>query len=103
MSLYALALHAAGARDVALTLLTPKTEAGQQTTLELVRNAESFWAELARMQDEGVFGQLGEMRPEFGYSGELPLATLEIDKKLLEKKWALTHPELAEPGEGEKD
>lgn len=101
LSLYALALHVAGARDVALTLLTPETEAGQQITLELVQNAASFWAELARMQDEGVFGQLGEMRPEFGYSAELPLATLEIDAQLLEKKWALTHPDLAEPDEGE--
>ena len=46
------------------------------------------------MQQSGIFGMKGEIRPGFGYSAPYPLATLAMDADLLEDKWALTHAAL---------
>jgi hypothetical protein len=48
------------------------------------------------MQETGAFGMRGVMRAEYGRSLELPLATLPVEPDVLEEKWALTHPGLAD-------
>lgn len=93
--LYALALAEAGAQQVAVSLLTPDTTAVPQVELGTIRGTTDVWEELIRMQDSGRFGIRGEMRAEYGPSLTLPLATLAVEKDLLEEKWALTHPGLA--------
>ncbi len=91
LALYALAVHALGAEEVRLTLLSPTEEFETQFHLADVLAQKDFWLELHRMQETGVFGMLGAVHADFGYVRKYPLATLAIDPDLLEEKWALTH------------
>lgn len=95
LALYARALQQMGASAVDITLLTPSTRAARQLSLTDLAGFDPFLAVLARLQDTGVFGMRGELRPEFGATSSLPLATLRIDPDLLEEQWAATHPDLA--------
>jgi hypothetical protein len=101
LALYALALRAAGAREVGLSLLTPGVPLdAPQLTLTELDSLEGLWRGLLRMQETGVFGMHGGLREEFGYRGDYPLATLAIDEEILAEKWVRTHPDfyLAEDG-----
>lgn len=100
ISLYALAVAELGAQSVSISLLTANEPAVPQVGLDTLRAEESFWQGLLRMQETGVFGMRGAVRAEYGPSLIVPLATLPIDPARLEEKWALTHPNLAEPEEG---
>ena len=91
LALYALAVHALGAEDVRLTLLSPAEEFEPQFHLADVLAQEEFWRELHRMQETGVFGMFGPVHVDFGYARKYPLATLPIDPDLLAEKWVLTH------------
>jgi hypothetical protein len=95
LALYALAVHAFGAEDVQLTLLSPAEQLESQFHLADVLAQKDFWSELHRMQQTGVFGMLGPVHAEFGFVRKYPLATLPIDTDLLEEKWALTHAAFA--------
>lgn len=92
LALYALALRALGAGEVAITLLTPGTAAAPQLSSADVESLAGFWRGLARMQDTGLFGMRGELRSEFSHTAAMPIATLPVSADLLEEKWALTHP-----------
>jgi len=103
LALYALAVHALGAEDVQLTLLSPAEQLEPQFHLADVLAQKDFWSELHGMQETGVFGMLGPVHTEFGLVRKYPLATLPIDTDLLKEKWALTHPAFAlEPEEAAK-
>jgi hypothetical protein len=95
LALYALALRMLGASSVQLTLLTPAGELEPQFHLNDVIAQKDFWHELYRMQESGVFGMLGEVRPEYGITRVYPLATLAIGSDLLKEKWMMTHPAFA--------
>ena len=99
LALYALALEAAGVREVYISLLNADTEVEPQISLTEVHGAQPMWNEFARMQATGIFGLRGAVRSEFGRSVVLPLATLAVDEDGLEEKWRLTHPDLAEADE----
>lgn len=102
LALYALAVHAAGASNVQLTLLAPNGELEPQFHLQHALAQKDFWRELHHMQESGVFGMLGKVHNEFGVVRSYPLATLAVDPDLLREKWAITHPSLAtEAEEGE--
>jgi len=92
LALYALAVHALGAKDVRLTLLSPAEQLEAQFHLANVLAQKDFWNELHRMQATGVFGMLGPIHADFGFVARYPLATLPIDTDLLKEKWARTHP-----------
>jgi PD-(D/E)XK nuclease superfamily protein len=92
LALYALAVHALGAEDVQLTLLSPAEQLEPQFHLADLLAQKDFWKELHRMQETGVFGMLGPIHADFGFVAKYPLATLPIDTDLLKDKWALTHP-----------
>jgi hypothetical protein len=93
--IYALALQQ-HATNIRASLLTRNTNLDQIVTLDDIVAQNEIWKEMARMQNSGVFGMLGELRSEFKFTGVYPQATLEIDKDLLEQKWARTHPAFAE-------
>jgi hypothetical protein len=95
LSLYALTVHALGASDVRLTLLSPAGDLDPQFALPHVLAQQPFWKELLRMQETGVFGMLGPVHSEFGIVRAYPLATLAVDPDLLQEKWELTHPAFA--------
>ena len=97
LALYALAVHALGAKDVRLTLLSPAGDLEPQFNLTDTLAQKDFWRELHRMQQSGVFGMRGVVHSDFGFSRAYSLATLPIDPDLLEEKWTLTHPAFAEP------
>jgi hypothetical protein len=92
LALYALAVHALGAEQVQLTLLSPAEQLEPQFYLADVLAQKDFWSELRWMQKAGVFGMLGPVHADFGFVRHYPLATLPIDTDLLKAKWALTHP-----------
>ena len=92
LALYALAVHALGAKDVRLTLLSPAEELESQFQLPHVFAQKEFWRELHQMQKRGVFGMLGPVHRDFGFVRKYPLATLSIDPDLLKAKWIMTHP-----------
>src|SRR5438874_1491477 len=66
LALYALAVHALGAEDVQLTLLSPAEQLEPQFHLADVLAQKDFWSELHGMQETGVFGLLGPVHTEFG-------------------------------------
>ena len=95
LALYALALRAAGAKDVGLSLLTPGSPlTAPQLTIAQLDELGGLWQGLLAMQQTGVFGMHGALRSEYGPRGEYPLATLAIDEDILAGKWAATHPDL---------
>jgi PD-(D/E)XK nuclease superfamily protein len=99
LALYALAVHAVGAEDVRLTLLSPAEQLEPQFRLADALAQKDFWSELHRMQQTGVFGMLGPVHADFGFVEKYPLATLPIDIDLLADKWAMTHPAFVLEGE----
>jgi hypothetical protein len=92
LALYALAVHALGAQQVQLTLLSPPEQLERQFCLADALAQKDFWSELHRMQQTGVFGMLGPVHADFGFVEKYPFATLPIDIDLLAEKWAMTHP-----------
>ena len=100
LALYALALRAAGARAVGLSLLAPgiSLDAAQLNVAHLDA-LDPLWGVLLRMQETGVFGMHGPLRHEFGFRRSHPLATLAIDEEILAEKWGLTHPGFADAEE----
>lgn len=101
IALYALALQARGAAAVTANVVRPGEPVEEGLTQAAVAGATSVWQTLAAMQDRGVFGMNGELRPEFGVPRVYPLATLAVDDETLATKWALTHPQLAREEEEE--
>ena len=92
LGLYALAARQLGASTVKLTLLNRSSELAPQFCLEDVAAQSDFWNELHRMQESGVFGMLGPVRPKYSASPAYPLATLTVDPEIVNEKWAITHP-----------
>jgi hypothetical protein len=95
LGLYALALRALGAREVGASILSSAVRkvAPQLSAADLAPHSAVF-ADLAAMQQTGIFGMKGELRPAFGFSPAYPLATLTIDDEILEDKWQRTHENL---------
>lgn len=101
LAIYGLAVRHFGARQVWLSLLSPilRADAPQLPAAELAEEADIF-AELARMQQTGIFGMLGAIRSSrFVFTPDYPLATLAIDQFILGDKWDATHPALAKEEE----
>ncbi len=96
LGLYALAVRQLGAADVFLSIVSPAVRDVQpQLSIGDIGAHADVFEELARMQQSGVFGMYGQLRPAFGYGRPYPLATVAIDPDLLDAKWELTHPALA--------
>jgi hypothetical protein len=95
LGLYALALRALGANEVGASILSlaVRKVSPQLSAADLAPHSGVF-ADLAEMQQTGLFGMKGELRPAFGYSAVYPLATLPIDQEILEDKWQHTHKNL---------
>jgi PD-(D/E)XK nuclease superfamily len=95
LGLYALALRALGAADVGASILSSAVRkvAPQLFVADLAPHTAVF-TDLAAMQQTGVFGMKGELRPAFGYSPTYPLAMLPIDEEILEDKWQRSHENL---------
>jgi hypothetical protein len=96
LALYALALQQLGAPSFRVSLLTPDLNLDEpQLTEADLPTDHALWQGLCAMQESGIFGMRGELRSEFAFNDDYPLATLAIDSSVLDEKWALTHPRLA--------
>jgi hypothetical protein len=95
LGLYALALRALGASEVGASILSSAVRkvAPQLSAADLAPHTAIF-GDLVAMQQTGIFGMKGELRPAFGFSTAYPLATLSIDDEILEDKWQRTHENL---------
>lgn len=92
IALYLLALQAQGAARVTGQVLTPEGKFGGELEAEEAASAGRVWKTLISMQEEVRLGLRGELRPEFSFGSDYPLATLAIDPDLIEERWSLTHP-----------
>lgn len=95
IALYLLALRSRGAAEVSGQILVPGGSLKAQLDADGALSATHLWEALISIQDEVRLGMRGELRPEFSFSCDYPLATLAIDPDLLEVRWNLTHPSLA--------
>ena len=95
LGLYALAANQSGARQVEVSLVSPLVRPlhPQMSGGDFTSEVEIF-AELARMQQTGIFGMHGPLRSAFRFTEDYPLATIAIDPDVLEQRWELTHPAL---------
>src|SRR5262249_48361831 len=94
--IYALALRQLGWGEIYLSLLSRETDlAAPQLSIADIALQDGIWKELARMEETGIFGMLGEIRSEFTFTGVYPVATLAVDKDFLRDKWRRTHPAFA--------
>ncbi len=95
LGLYALAANALGARRIEVSLLSPLVRPLQPQIAGSDFSSEAdIFAELAEMQQTGVFGMHGPLRSTYRFTDDYPLATLAIDPDILEERWELTHPAL---------
>jgi len=81
--------------DICASLLTREADLEPQVNFDDIVAANELWEEIVRMEKTGIFGMLGEIRSEFTFTGDYPLATLPIDQFLLRDKWEHTHPAFA--------
>jgi hypothetical protein len=81
--------------DIWASLLTRAADPERQVGLADILAANELWQEIVRIEKTGIFGMLGEIRSEFTFTGDYPLATLPIDQFLLRDKWEHTHPAFA--------
>jgi hypothetical protein len=95
LGLYALAAGALGAQRTEVSLLSPLVRPLQPqiSGADFASEADIF-AELAEMQQTGVFGMHGLLRSAYRFTDDYPLATLAVDPDILEQRWELTHPAL---------
>ncbi len=95
LAVYALALQALGAQEIGASLLTRELELDRpQVSLPVIEAPREIWEEFARLNQSGVFGMRGELRGEFRFQKDYPLATLGFDPDFLDEKWNRTHPGL---------
>ncbi len=95
LGLYALAASALGARRTQVSLLSPLVRRLEpQISGDEFSTEADIFAELARMQQTGIFGMHGPLRSAYRFIDDYPLATLAIDPDILEQRWELTHPAL---------
>lgn len=95
LAVYVLALQALGAQEIGASLLTRELELDRpQVSLPVIEAPREIWEEFARLSRNGVFGMRGELRGEFLFQKNYPLATLGFDPDFLDDKWNATHPGL---------
>lgn len=95
LAIYALALHALGAQEIGISLLTRDLELDSaQVSFPVIEAQREIWEEFASLSRSGIFGMRGALRAEFQFQNDYPLATLGFDPDFLEEKWNATHPAL---------
>lgn len=100
LALYALAARQYGARDIRLSLLSPAVRpVAPQLSVDDVAAEADIFEELARMQQTGIFGRRDIARGPWNYARAYPLATLAVERDVLDQRWELTHPALAQDEE----
>ncbi len=100
--LYAGALARDWSIPIGICLLKPGGMPTAQLVVEPGNDPSGLIASLARIGRSGVFGFGGEVRNEFRFVGEYPLAFVPPRPDVVESKWVRTHPDLPVPkGSGE--
>jgi hypothetical protein len=95
LGFYALAAGSLGAKEVEVSLLSPVVRPLKpQISSANFASEMDIFAELARMQQTGIFGMRGPLRSNYRFTDDYPLATIAIDPDILEQRWDLTHPAL---------
>ncbi len=95
LGLYAVAARALGADVVHVSFLSPLVRPLQpQISASDFASEKEIFVALAEMQQSGVFGMHGQLRSNWRFTDDYPLATLAIDNDILEERWELTHPAL---------
>ena len=94
--LYGLAIRQLGFRDVSLCLAKKNNATLETQKLEVFLDEAAFFKGLENLSITGIFGDRGDKRSNFSYTGDYPIASLFVDSEILEKKWALTNPLLVE-------
>jgi len=96
LALYAMALHALGAASVDASILRPGEQIEPQVSLDALLELNGLWEGVAAIARTGKFGARGDQQSRFAFTGHSPLAQIPIKASILEAKWRLTHPALAD-------
>lgn len=96
LALYAYAARALGARDCAVSLLSPRVRplSKQLRAADIFAESDIF-IELARMQQTGTFGMFGPLRSAWRFLDDYPFATIGVELDIVDQRWQQTHPALA--------
>lgn len=89
--LYALAIRAAGAESIAVSLQTFDTSLKPQVQIEQVEAGVQLFRSLDRLHRAGIFGMRPDLESDYGFAPSYPMATRPVDSGVLETKWALVH------------
>ncbi len=99
--LYALAIHARGARTVSISLSTFDAPLKSQMDLEDALEITPLFRSLDILHRSGIFGMRGETENDYGYAPAYPMATRFIPGNILDAKWALVHNSASSEEESE--
>ena len=98
LALYALALDRRGAGARAVSVLRLREELIQQLDVAEFDQLRNLWSGIQSIHRSGVLGQRGEIRSAYAFTGDYPIATLQVPTDILEAKWSITHPLLGVGG-----
>jgi hypothetical protein len=89
--LYALAVRAAGAASIAVSLHTFDAPLKPQVQIGQIEANVGLFRSLDRLHRAGIFGQRPDAENEYAFAPAYPMATRPIAAAVLEAKWALVH------------
>lgn len=92
--LYALKFYKEGFKEIEVSILQPGTALKRQLNLNDILENPSILNAINEIYNNGKIG-IQTMNTNYENSITFPLATLKVDESILERKWALTHPNLA--------
>jgi len=96
LALYALALRQWGGDAIAVSVLRLEGDLEPQLDGAALSELPDLWIGIQSIQRHGILGQRGAIRSAYAFTGNYPVATLPVPPDVLELKWCLTHPNLAD-------
>lgn len=95
LALYMHGLRALGHDDLYASIVTPSGALDLQIAYRDLEQLSSLWEGISKIYKTGKVGAKSVIRDKYSFTGDFPLATLQVDKAILNNKWQLTHPELS--------
>lgn len=97
IGLYAQSLATMGCQSISMSIAIPHSALRPQISQEDLATANTLWQEISRLHKSGVVGQSSELRSNFSFKGDYPLATLKVDPAIIECKRTMKRSEQGIP------
>ncbi len=89
IGLYAQSLATMGCQSISMSIALSHSPLRPQIDQEDLTTANALWQEISKIHKSGVVGQSSELRSNFSFKGDYPLATLRVDPAIIERKRAI--------------